>query len=302
MPRLVLIANPFAGRGRFGLPPQDVLARLQDAGWSGETRLTEGAGDATRLARAAAEGGADLVVAYGGDGTVHETAAGVVGTGCTLAVLPGGSGNDFAVGVGCRDLERGLGTILQGRPRAVDAWSLDGAPFFNSLGLLASGLVSGRAARLWRPLAGWRYRVAALGTLLGYRGQPVTWRLESAAGTSELDGSWLLAEICNGPLTGGGFRFAPDAAWDDGLIDACLIRPVHPLTALRLLPQASAGGRLEHPAILVRQAAQMEFVSDRPVAYHRDGEPGVLAAGRHTVRRLPQGLNVMMLPEEGSRG
>lgn len=283
MSRILIIANPFSGtpQGRFG--PEGVARTIRAAGHDVDVAWTEGPKHATELAVAGA-GSHDIVVAKGGDGTVHEVACGMVGTGCPMAVIAAGSGNDFARGIGCHQPEQGLDAILNGRDTEVDACELDGRTFVNSLGLLASGLVSNRAATLWRRLGGARYTLAAVKTIVSYQGQEVTWRIPGHGDGSVLEGRFFFTEICNGPFTGGGFRFGPDASLVDGLMDACIIRPVGPLTGLRLLPRASRGERVEHEKIEQIRCAELSFDSPEPVAYHLDGEAGWLEPGRHDVR------------------
>jgi YegS/Rv2252/BmrU family lipid kinase len=289
--RTLVIANPFSGNAKRRLGAAQASALVADLGHTVTLHLTAGPGDATAAARDGA-GRYDLVVAVGGDGTVHETALGLVGTGCPLGVLPSGSGNDFATGIGCGTVAAGLAALARGEDRPVDAFAIDDHVFVNSLGLLASGLVSNRAAGLWRWLGPLRYSLAAVGTLLGYRGQDIHWEWEGPTGADSVAGRFFFAEICNGPLTGGGFRFAPDARWDDGLLDACLIRPVGPAAGLRLLPAAARGDRLEHEAISLVPCSGLAFEAPDQVAFHVDGEAGYLAAGRHEVRRLDEKLNV----------
>jgi len=296
--RLLVIANPSSGNSRKRFDPRDADRLLKEMGHQVTVHLTTGPGDGTVQA-AQASSGYDLVVAMGGDGTVHEVATGVAGTGCPMAVLPCGSGNDFAVGIGCPTVEAGLAAIAEGQDHPLDVCALDGEKFVNSLGLLASGLVSGGASHLWRWLGGARYTLAAVGTLLKYRGQDVEWEVEGGHGPETISGRFFFAEVCNGPLTGGGFRFAPDARFDDGLLDACLIRPVGPVAGLKLLPAASRGDRVEHEAISVVRCRRLTFTSDQPVAVHLDGEPKVVPAGRHVIEVLSEKLMVRMKKGEG---
>ena len=294
MSRLLVIANPFSGNARKRTDLGTVAERLQDMGHQVEVHLTTGPLDATLQADRAA-GKCDLVVAVGGDGTVHEVATGLAGTGCPMAVLPSGSGNDFAVGIGCPTMEMGLAAIASGQERALDVCALDGEKFVNSLGLLASGLVSGGASHMWRWLGGARYTLAAVATLMKYQGQDVVWEVgRGDGGTEEISGRFFFAEVCNGPLTGGGFRFAPDAKFDDGLMDACLIRPMGPLAGLKLLPAASSGKRIEHGAVSVVRCRSLAFTCAQPVAVHLDGEPKVIPAGRHLIEILAEKLIVRM--------
>ena len=296
MSRLLVIANPYSGNTRKRFDPSEAERVLASMGHEAEIHLTTGPGDATATA-AKAVGSYELVVAMGGDGTVHEVATGLSGTGCPMAVVPSGSGNDFATGIGCSTVSEALETLASGRDHEVDVCALDGEKFFNSLGMLASGLVSGGASRLWRWLGGARYTLAAVSTLLKYRGQDVTWEVSGNGESEVIADRFFFAEICNGPLTGGGFRFAPDAVFDDGLMDACLIRPVGPVTGLKLLPAASSGKRIDHPAIDVVRCSTLVLTSELPVAVHLDGEPKVVPAGRHVVEVLPEKLMVRMMKD-----
>ena len=125
-PRIMLIHNPAAGRGRGRL--QTTLARLRDLGSVPEVRATARPGEAETLARAAVERGYDLVVAAGGDGTVNEVVNGLIGSGLPLALLPLGTANVLAIEIGL-DLEPGAlaETILHGRPVDVCLGRIRGA-------------------------------------------------------------------------------------------------------------------------------------------------------------------------------
>ena len=94
-PRTVhVIINPASGNNEPMLNIiNDVFAEY-DIKW--EALITHGPGDATELARRAADDGCDLVACYGGDGTLMEVVNGLIGTGMTLGVLPGGTGNTVA--------------------------------------------------------------------------------------------------------------------------------------------------------------------------------------------------------------
>jgi YegS/Rv2252/BmrU family lipid kinase len=90
-----VIHNPVAGR-KAADRIETVHAYLAAKGVDFRIRRTEGSGDAVLMAREAAANGADAVVAVGGDGTIHEVANGLAGTGSRLAIVPGGTGNVFA--------------------------------------------------------------------------------------------------------------------------------------------------------------------------------------------------------------
>jgi YegS/Rv2252/BmrU family lipid kinase len=92
-PRIYLVLNPAAGGD------EPIINTINDvfypAGIEWDVGITNKYGDAQELARQAAKAGYDLVAGYGGDGTQHEVANGLMGTGVTMGVLPGGTGNGF---------------------------------------------------------------------------------------------------------------------------------------------------------------------------------------------------------------
>ncbi len=93
--KIHVVINPASGKDEPVLNVlNDVFHQYEDVEWT--ISVTKKYGDATLQARAAAENGADLVAGYGGDGTQHEIANGILGTTAVMGVLPGGTGNGFA--------------------------------------------------------------------------------------------------------------------------------------------------------------------------------------------------------------
>ena len=147
-----VIINPIAGPGRRAPigACRDLARRvLESQGYHADVRITTGPDDAAAFARDAVTNGADLVVVWGGDGTVNGAASSVAGTGVPLAIIPGGSGNGLA-----RDLqiplqaEAAFQVAATGRVRRIDAGELDGSLFFNVAGI---GLDARIAARMAAP-------------------------------------------------------------------------------------------------------------------------------------------------------
>lgn len=125
-PRIMLIHNPAAGRGRGRL--QTTLARLRHLGSVPEVWATARRGEAEALARAAVERDYDLVVAAGGDGTVNEVVNGLTGSGLPLALLPLGTANVLAIEIGLDLAPDALArTILRGTPADVRLGRIRGA-------------------------------------------------------------------------------------------------------------------------------------------------------------------------------
>jgi diacylglycerol kinase (ATP) len=97
-PKVFVVINPASGKDEPILNVLNQVFRQYGVQWDAD--ITHKFGDATRLARQAAEAGYDLVAGYGGDGTQHEIANGLIGTNVMMGVLPGGTGNGFATEIG----------------------------------------------------------------------------------------------------------------------------------------------------------------------------------------------------------
>lgn len=95
MTRALLIANPAAAR-TDARAVSAIRETLRTGGWTVEVQATVRSGDARRLAREARDGGVEVVVCYGGDGTAMQAAAGLVGSDIALGIVPGGTGNLLA--------------------------------------------------------------------------------------------------------------------------------------------------------------------------------------------------------------
>src|SRR6478609_7583530 len=138
--RVVAVINPRSGAGldsraavtRTGLV-RDVLARR---GLEGSIHVTERGGHARELAAMAVSSGADLVVVWGGDGTVNEVGSALVGSTTALGLVPAGSGNGLAASL-CvpRDSRAALEHLLAAPVRTIDVGFLGNRPFFNIAGI-----------------------------------------------------------------------------------------------------------------------------------------------------------------------
>ncbi len=93
-----MIINPASGGDEPILNQTNEIFSQYDLNW--DARVTHKPGDATRLTKEALDAGADLIVSYGGDGTLMEVLNGMVGRSVPLAILPGGTGNGVALAMG----------------------------------------------------------------------------------------------------------------------------------------------------------------------------------------------------------
>lgn len=132
-PRIHIVINPASGKDEPILNTLNDVFNAHGIDWS--VSITHRYGDATASARAAAESGHDLVAGYGGDGTQHEVATGLLDTGVVMGVLPGGTGNGFARELGIPNDLRSAAELLciSERTRAIDVVQTDRGPFIQRL-------------------------------------------------------------------------------------------------------------------------------------------------------------------------
>jgi diacylglycerol kinase (ATP) len=292
--RTCIIVNPNAGSVEELEALEAQLDRLPDS----EVLRTEAAGDAERLAREAVLGGADLVVAAGGDGTLNEVVNGLSDDfgKARLGLLPLGTGNDFARSIGVPDdIEGALAILESGAARAVDvARATIGEIcrcFLNMSVGGFSGEVSERASEAkdrWGPLAYMRGAIGALPELKGF----LTTITLNGAETLRLETFNIVA--ANGRYVASGIPAAPKAALDDGLLDV-VISPMTTIPQLAvLIPQVLLGRHLESDLLLFRRATRLEIECDPPMAFNVDGE--LIGEGTARFEILPRALQVIVGP------
>lgn len=289
--RLQLVVNPSAGGGRAARLLPGVEAALRRAGHDLVVTRTRSLAHADELA---ATGVADdrVVVAMGGDGIVGRV-AGVVSAGGTMAVLPGGRGNDLCRAVGLpQDPLAACEVLSSGAVRALDlgvVTSTGGEAAF--LGIASIGFDSEVQERVLRS----RLRLGRLIYLYGSLATVARW--QHAEFTCTVDGSplvvrgWSVA-VADSGVYGGGMRLAPDASMQDGLLDVVTTSATGRLTFLRALPKVFRGTHVQEPSVSVRTARTVTLAADRPFRVFADGDPvGVLPC---TVSVRPGAVRVLL--------
>jgi len=249
---------------------------------------TSSADEAVSKAREHAESG-QIVVACGGDGSVHYVASGFVAAvdraNAAFSVLPAGTGNDFARMIGMpTQIDDALDVITTRGVRPVDygvaAWKFDGEdqsrPFFNCAGIGLDAKAALLATRLKPYIGNSTYLVSPALTLLRWSAPQakVVTTDDSGETTMSWRGPFLLASVANGKWIGGGIKISPEAQIDDGKLDLCLIRKTHLLKSYILLAKASSGGHAASDAVTARAAARICVELDAEVPVYVDGEPG----------------------------
>lgn len=280
--KALVVINPIAGPGRTRTIGACVdLARnvLTAHHYDTDVLVTRGPSDAYEFATTAAKQGVDLLVAWGGDGTVNGVACAAAAADVPLAIVPGGSGNGLARDLGVPfNPAAALTLAATGRVRRIDAGELHGSLFFNVAGIGFDARIAERLARpgARRGLLG--YIVATVGELRQY--EPGTYSIRGAYDVNGaahmadiVDRSALFIALANSRQYGNGAQIAPKALLDDGMIEIVVVEPQSGLSIMRQVPAFFRGTLQEGPGILMRSAASMEIGSAHPIRFHVDGEP-----------------------------
>lgn len=296
--RHLIIVNPQARHGeaeRLGPVIETLLANLAH-----DTVETTAPGHATQIAAGASE--YDVVVASGGDGTVHEVLNGLMRIDAehrpTLAVLPTGSGNDTCRTLGVPfDLSEAAAILATGERRRFDVGRCNDLFFNNSFAAGLDAKVTAKAVeyKVTKRRSGlWLYLTALLHVLFKDLG---AFPLDiSFDGAPPVTLETLIIAMTNGATYGGGFRITPDADPSDGLFDVCMIDPLMLGQALCRLPFVIAGKHTTMRVVHMSRHTSAIIDSSIPLPAQVDGE--VLFERHYEVAMLPGAIECIV-PRKG---
>jgi diacylglycerol kinase family enzyme len=277
--RMLIIVNPYATTVSDRL--KNLVVYALQGRYEVETVATEAQNHATEIGREVRDHGYDVVVAFGGDGTLNEVANGLAGTDVPVSVLPGGSTN-----VVCRTLgipndvvdatEHLLALLDDWQPRRIDLGRADGRRFVFSCGAGIDATVVKRvdAHPKMKSMAGpYYFSWAAISALYrAYLVNPV--RLRVGVAGREAEGVTALAQNSD-PFTyfaDSPIRVCEGVAIDDGTL------------ALGVLKRAATR---DMPTLIARL-----FSERRPAAQHRQIEhfAGIAEATIASISETKEGV------------
>jgi diacylglycerol kinase (ATP) len=290
---VAVVLNPAAGGGKTLKILPRVQAALSALGRPYHVYLTTSEGDGRPAAARLANEGASVVLAVGGDGTIQEVVNGLCdsGTRVPLGVVPAGNGSDFARTIGASTkIEEAVAKATSGSTRAIDAGLAtydDGSTrtFINIAGLGFDSLVAQRVHRTkFLPGANLPYLAAALATLITYKniGAKIT------VDGQEIETKAVFIQIANAKYMGGGYKIAPDADIEDGLLDLALVGDLSKPDLLKTLPKVYSGGHVGHPKFKLIRAKSIRVETTRPARVQLDGE--LFGSAPVTFSVLPKAL------------
>ncbi len=280
--RLVVAINPTASFGKGRTVGPAVVQTLRALGHD-VTSLTEP--DFEQLmesGRKAVATKPDALIVVGGDGMVNLGTNLVVNSKVPLGIVPSGTGNDMARGLGIPfdNTEAAIEALVDALgkpPRVIDAGRITysdettGADAVRWFACMASAgfdsVVNERANRMRHPKGPSRYTLALVLELVGLK--PIAYKL--VLDGNEFETNAMLVSVGNNVSLGGGMKATPDALLDDGLLDVLVVQPLSRTAFLRIFPRVFKGTHVTDPRVTIHRAKNIRIESDVAVAY-ADGE------------------------------
>ncbi len=306
MAKTLVILNPISGNGNGEKLWPQIDAALRGGGLDFDLARSEAPRHAIALAEQAKRAGCETLIAVGGDGIVHEVvnglmrAAGGEATG-TLAVIPVGSGNDFAKMIPLpHNWQEAVRRIFTGNTRWFDVGKLTadkpavggdpGPRYFDNTFDTGFGAYVSMHSHTAHLTGTAMYLVAILKTLANYSVPRL--KIEFADHTMiEQTSTMTVAAI--GKCFGGGFWIAPNAEVDDGLFDVMVVQGLGRIGILSLLPKVMKGTHVGDPRVKFFQSPRIIIESPDPLPVECDGEVPWVDAHRLEIEVLPKRLRVI---------
>ncbi len=287
--RILFIINPVSGIGKQRGVETLIAERLDKNRFVSSVVYTKEPGDATEISRKAADKGIDIVVAVGGDGTVNETASGLVGTTTALAIVPAGSGNGLARHLKIpMNLKRAIDLINKGNMLKIDTATINDQLFVNVAGV------------------GFDASVAKKFAMAGKRGFSTYLRIttnsykdyEPKQYTLVIDGKVfrrraLLISFANSSQFGNNTSIDPAASINDGYIDVCIVGKMPYWKAFFLAPLLFLKMFDQTRYVEIIRAKEVVLKRKKGKNIHLDGDPKLMGK-ELTMKINPLSLNVIV--------
>jgi YegS/Rv2252/BmrU family lipid kinase len=287
--KIVYIMNPVSGSGKQRGIEKIVASETDPSKVAYSVIMTDRAGQAEELSRAAALGGAEIVVAVGGDGTVNEVARGIFGTGTALGIVPTGSGNGLArhlqLPLNFREAVR---ILNRGKMHTIDTVTLNGRLFVSLAGVGFDALVAKKfAGSSRRGFIG--YARIAIPAYFSYR--PKKYKI--IADGQEFIRKALFIAFANSNQFGSNGSIDPVAELDDGLIDVCIVRKIPFFVLAFVAPAFFLKQFHKTPYVEIIRAKEVLLTRKRGKKIHLDGDPWKTEKELH-VKIQPLSLQVIV--------
>ncbi|MDD4494515.1 MAG: diacylglycerol kinase family lipid kinase [Eubacteriales bacterium] len=287
----LFVVNPTAGKGKA----EKYVERIgKEAGGlleEYEIKITEYPGHATEIVKEHVSKEKYRIYSVGGDGTLNEVTNGMAGSDSELAVIPAGSGNDFIRSVTSDDPKKNIiSRTIRGKAAPVDLVKVNDRYFINisSMGLDAEVAYFANKLKETKFVPGFlSYYLGLICTLVKCRSH----HLKLIIDDQEVEEDALLVAVANGRYYGKGILPAPQAHFDDGLLDICLIEKKGRLEIIRLFPKYVKGKHADIPGVRFFTCKNVKISTSSSIAINLDGEVSRINEASYEI--IPHGILVV---------
>ncbi|MEI6683385.1 MAG: diacylglycerol kinase family protein [Bacteroidota bacterium] len=287
--RVLFIINPISGVGRQKSVERLIEDRLDKSRFRAEIAYTDAPGHATEISRKAAGEGIDIVVAVGGDGTVNETATGLVGTNTILAIVPAGSGNGLARHLEIpMNLKKAIDLVGSGMARKIDTATINDQLFVNVAGVGFDASVAKKFAASGRRGFSNYFRITAT-SYLNYKPKQYSMIIDGTVVKRRA----LLVSFANSSQFGNNTSIDPTASVSDGFIDVCIVGKVPGWKTVFLAPLLFLRKFDRTRYVEIIRAKEVILKRKKGKNIHLDGDPKIMGK-ELTLKVNPMSLNVMV--------
>lgn len=282
-----MIINPVSGSHDKKQILAMALSRFNQYKWEVTAQMTRLPGHATELAREAVKKGLDAVIAVGGDGTVNETATGLLNSEVTLGIIPCGSGNGLARHLGLSmHPAHAIESIIKSEITTIDAGEICGRPFFCTCGTGLDAQISFDFAQT-QGRGFHNYLKCTLETFHRYHSKAYTLSIDGEKITEDA----LIIAVCNASQYGNNTYISPQASVTDGLLDITVVHNGDLLGLVRAGLDIMTGMTAHNPIFSRYRGRRIVIERDKEAPAHYDGEPVMLPA-KLEINALPGALRV----------
>lgn len=284
-----IIINPAAGKGAGQKSEQQLLKLCKEHFGEFQLHKTEAPGHAAEIAKKSSSKNS-IIIAVGGDGTVHDVVNGMVESEATLGIIPLGSGNDFVKMLNLPlDIKSAIEVIQKNKTMMTDVGKVNERFFPNGIGMGFDAVVVMEALKRKYAKGFLIYLFSVFRAMRYYQNHKITLHLN---GTVEIRDIFMI-NVGNGKVLGGGFRLTPAAEIDDGQLDVCLFNPLSKGEILRHLPKAISGKHIYLPQVEMHKTTKLIIESEDGIPIHADGELLSSNLKRVEIQVVPKSLRVI---------
>ncbi|MGB7875026.1 MAG: diacylglycerol kinase family protein [Anaerolineales bacterium] len=296
--KVLVIVNPISGRGYAQKVIPVIEAGMQERGLEFDLVRTERPWHAAEIAEQAIKDGYDVIVTASGDGTANEAINGIMRArakgfnNTAFSILPVGTGNDMAYGLGMRGtLEESIAALATNFRKRIDIGFVKGGDypegryFANGVGIGFDAAVGFVAIKIRWARGLLAYLIAVIQTVFIYYKSPT---VEITYNDVAYTQSSLMVSIMNGQRMGGGFYMAPQGNPGDGHFDLCIASEASRSRIFGLIPYFLKGTQASQPEITNGRTDKISIRAVKgALPAHCDGE---------TLCESGQELNVVIIP------